>query len=62
MDFGLNVGAFTLNNFKNFNKIVAVEASSDCLDVAKENLITVPVGKIDFIHAAYLINPMKKCL
>jgi FkbM family methyltransferase len=52
LDFGLNVGAFTLNNFKKFSRIVAVEASSDCLNDAKKNLKIVPVGKIDFIHAA----------
>ena len=52
LDLGLNVGAFPLSYATQFQQIVAVEASSRCIDIATANLASAGVENVRILHRA----------
>lgn len=52
LDLGLNVGAFSICFANHFDRVVAVEASSRCIDVARANLERAQVTNVQIVHGA----------
>lgn len=52
LDLGLNVGAFSLAFAKDFQQVVAVEASSRCINMAMANLADAGVENVRILHRA----------
>jgi FkbM family methyltransferase len=52
VNLGANVGAFEVVYSRFFDKIIAVEPSSVCIKLAKDNLNFHGINNVDFFHAA----------
>lgn len=52
LDLGLNVGAFSLAYAHQFDRVVAVEASSRCIQIARENLERAGISNVEIVHRA----------
>ena len=52
LDLGLNVGAFSLAYASNFDEVIAVDASSRCIEIAVRNLEATGIRNVRVLHRA----------